>query len=398
VFLGGVRQSLKYRIGCNMKRTCIATSFVVLALLAVTADVYVRHEQRRIDLNRQLITAIGQRKYEYALRLCLQGADGTARTQDAASPTFLELLKRLSRRIIHRGQTPGEAAGGENALSVLYWYADTMNGYVTTKYTVSHPEFEPLAVALIESGAPTTEPCMSLDWQTGKLHHTGGSPLEQAVMSHHHSIVQALCKSNPNVVTTVDERTMEGADDADLNYLLDHGANANVSDTNGFTPAFRADARNLRLLIAHGANIMKTDTNGGTTLMCACCCQLEGSAIILIDRGVDVNTAGSDGDTALIYASSMCGAATVKRLVDAGADVNHQGAWGWTPLMHAVESAHHNSVNYLLMHGASVNIRGKNGETALALASGWTSAHAEGSKYRERIHHIEQLLRQKGAR
>jgi hypothetical protein len=66
--------------------------------------------------------------------------------------------------------------------------------------------------------------------------------------------------------------------------------------------------------------------------------------------------------------------------------------------MHAVESVNHDSVECLLMHDARVNIRAKDGETALSLASRWTSTHVDGSKYRERIHLIEQLLRQRGAR
>ncbi len=380
-----------------MKGRFISASCAGLGLLALTAGVYVKHEQRHVYLNNQLIEAIEHRNYKTALRLCRQGADGSARVRDAISPSFMSAFKQRLFRIIHRGNTPDQATGGENALSVLYRDADTMNGCVTTKYTADNPDFEPLAVALIESGAPTEEPCMSLNWQTGKL-HSDWPPLENAVMSHHHAVVQALCKANPHVVTTLTEFTMEGADEADLSYLLNHGADPNISDDYGYTPAFRAEANKLRLLIAHGANIMRKDKRGGTTLMCACCCRQEDSAIILIEFGVDVKTVGSDGDTALNYACSLCGAAVVKRLVVAGADVNHKASSGWTPLMQAVESVNGEPVDYLLKHGANVNFRAKDGETAVDIASRWTSLHVDSSSYRSRIHHIEQLLRQRGAK
>ncbi len=167
-----------------------------------------------------------------------------------------------------------------------------------------------------------------------------------------------------------------------VQLLLDHGANPNIKNDDGFTALFYIRDDNLdialdiiKLLIEYGADL---NVKGGvgleiTFLMSVGCNnQDDGIKIVqfLLDHGADVHAKDSSGCTALFYAVKEAWAEEdfelVKLLIEYGADVNVRcGKNLQTPLMCAYEIE---IVQFLLDHGADVHAKDRFGKTALQRA------------------------------
>jgi len=89
--------------------------------------------------------------------------------------------------------------------------------------------------------------------------------------------------------------------------LLERGANANLSDTDGDTPlhaaAQRGNIKILQMLLAAGANPNAKNKVGGTALMWAGVGGREEAARLLIDHGADASLKDEMGMTASAWAA-----------------------------------------------------------------------------------------------
>lgn len=118
-------------------------------------------------------------------------------------------------------------------------------------------------------------------------------------------------------------------------------------------------------LINNGADINVTNEDGETPLMYASKVHNIKVIELLIQKGADINAFDNYGNTALIYGVNNL--ETVKLLVENGADVNFYKG-GSTALISACEYSHERNIDvikYLVSKNANINAQDNKGDTAL---------------------------------
>ena len=90
---------------------------------------------------------------------------------------------------------------------------------------------------------------------------------------------------------------------------------------------------------------------------------------VLLEHGADANVTDNWGTTALMFAAGLGRVKYVRLLLEHGAAPNTQVEDGSTALMRASEYGYCNVVQSLLEHGADPTISCSNGDTALTLAA-----------------------------
>ena len=89
----------------------------------------------------------------------------------------------------------------------------------------------------------------------------------------------------------------------------------------------------------------------------------------LIENGADVNVTDANGNTSLIFIINKTGNLEItERLLEKGAAVNTQNGNGETALMYAAWRGHTNIVQLLLQNRADATLKNRRGDTALSLA------------------------------
>ena len=92
-------------------------------------------------------------------------------------------------------------------------------------------------------------------------------------------------------------------------------------------------------------------------------------ATFLIEKGADVNITDANGNTPLIFIINKTGNLEITELLlEKGAAVNTQNRSGETALMYAAWRGHINIVRFLLENRADATLRNRQGDTALTLA------------------------------
>lgn len=127
------------------------------------------------------------------------------------------------------------------------------------------------------------------------------------------------------------------------------------------------DIAEIEKLLNNGADINKVDAKGRTPLYWAA---LQGSRSVaeyLISRGAQIEKGADwkDDDTPLHVASGKGYTDVVALLLDKGANVNKENRVGQTPLHLAAWRGHSETVGYLVSYGADVNVKDKRGYTPL---------------------------------
>ena len=93
-------------------------------------------------------------------------------------------------------------------------------------------------------------------------------------------------------------------------------------------------------------------------------------ALFLVENGAEVNVTDTNGNTPLIFIIHKTGNLEItRRLLEKGAVVNAQNRTGETALMYAAWRGHSDIVQLLLEYCANVSLKNRQGNTALTLAA-----------------------------
>ena len=133
-----------------------------------------------------------------------------------------------------------------------------------------------------------------------------------------------------------------------------------------FNAAWSGDTTNLHNTNT-GMNVK--DALGRTPLHIAAEKGYVDVVMFLVENGADVNLTDANGNTPLIFIIHKTGnLEIVKRLLTNGAVVNAQNRTGETALMYAAWRGHLEIVQLLLEHSADASLKNRQGDTALTLA------------------------------
>lgn len=182
-----------------------------------------------------------------------------------------------------------------------------------------------------------------------------------------------------------------------VEWLINHGADKDIQDNEGYTPALRAlfsyNENLVQYLIEHGANVNICTSHGQTLLHLAVMnvtfsqhYPYQGKKFVdfILNEKMNINRRDAYGRTAFHKAVDFSKIETTlefnnwvhrsshidwaNTLVEHGADVNTQDYEGNTPLHTAVEKNDIEMVQFLLKVKADTLNKNKDGKTALDLA------------------------------
>ncbi len=147
-----------------------------------------------------------------------------------------------------------------------------------------------------------------------------------------------------------------------------HGKAAEKHDRNAQLrgAVYKGEVAEIERLLNSGADIDAGDEYGFTPLMRAIESGRREIVRLLLDHGADGNTRTKCGWTALMMAGGGGDTYMTRLLLDKGADVNARDNGGVTALMDSVR--HPEIAELLLDNGAVINAKDKGGMTALAWA------------------------------
>ncbi len=166
-----------------------------------------------------------------------------------------------------------------------------------------------------------------------------------------------------------------------IDALIARGANIDARDGNGGTPLMEAalagSVRASEILMNKGANINARTGSGESALLYTA---NPAVASFLLERGADPNVTDDEGRTPLMNVVKRGWLEVVRpaliegypelirALLDKGANVNAQDKTGTTALMEAAANGDIDTVELLLAHGANLVLKNAGGETAFDIA------------------------------
>ena len=167
--------------------------------------------------------------------------------------------------------------------------------------------------------------------------------------------------------------------EAAIRILLEHGAEIDAQDEDGWTPLHRLIAKGrsgsddwcypaLRALLDLGADVEKRIyEDEATALHVAAVCDRDEKLIeILLNHGADIEARNVDGKTPVYCAVENWSLRMVQVLVEHGADVNTRDNIGYSLLYATIESdVASQTILYLLKKGADMHVDIGNGKTVL---------------------------------
>jgi ankyrin repeat protein len=158
-----------------------------------------------------------------------------------------------------------------------------------------------------------------------------------------------------------------------VRFLLDSGANANVSDKHGQSALHEAARKGhqtvVQVLLDKGADIEGQGSEGEKPIHSAIEGKKEGIIYMLMERGAAVDAIDRWNNSVLHYASQEGLEAVVKVLLQKGSDITAVDDNFQTALHRAVFSGNPAVVKILLQDGVDSSVIDKYGRTALDIAS-----------------------------
>ena len=133
---------------------------------------------------------------------------------------------------------------------------------------------------------------------------------------------------------------------------LAQGADVNQELSNA---VLSSDVPRIRFLLDHGADINKLDAQGFAPLHTAASGGNAATIALLLERNADPNGRDSDGWTPLLHAVFRNRVAALRLLISGGADIEATAPGGYGALALAVEEAKFDAANALVDAGAAVD-------------------------------------------
>lgn len=158
-----------------------------------------------------------------------------------------------------------------------------------------------------------------------------------------------------------------------VEFLLDHGVNADVRNENDDTALHIAPAKydkldSVKALLARGADINALNGIGVTPLFNACVYAKPTIAKYLIEQGADILLSNKNNFAPLHLALAYHMPGVARQLVENGADIHQVTSDQWSPLHMAIRNNHSGIALSLITKGADVNSKNGDGFTPLILA------------------------------
>ena len=168
-----------------------------------------------------------------------------------------------------------------------------------------------------------------------------------------------------------------------VKYLVELGADVNISDKSGCTPLIKAIIGGyimiVQFLLVKGADINKAENSGLTPFLVSCASGHLDIAIYLRDNWADIYQSENNGYTPIILASGGGHLEVVKYLKDAGVDINKPSKNGFTAIFTASGAGHLDVVMYLEQSGAEIDSCSCKGSTPFYIAC--VNGHLDIVKY-----------------
>lgn len=155
-----------------------------------------------------------------------------------------------------------------------------------------------------------------------------------------------------------------------LLFLLDRGADMNLSNKQGWTPlqlAAKTDnCEALTLLLDRGAQVESRPQSGPTALHLAASARNWIAFDLLLMGGADINAWNMKGESLLHQqARKSISISIAAKLLDQGANIEARTSQGYTPLQCAAMTGNKEMFIFLLERGAKIDIQTPRGETLL---------------------------------
>ncbi|MCC2646264.1 MAG: ankX 2 [Rickettsiaceae bacterium] len=207
--------------------------------------------------------------------------------------------------------------------------------------------------------------------------------LMKALQENDDKLIKLLKEKNAKATCTKEEydaflakaiegQLFKGDNKEIISFLLNQGANPNISDSNGKPIILRAfekfDQELAYNLLKAGANPETKDSAGIPIIHSAIDRSFKDVVSIILEKGGDPNSEDKTNIAAL-HKSILSGKEYItKVLLDAGAEVNAKSL-DKTPLIWAALFSKTETINLLLEKGADVNIKDSAGKNAIDYAS-----------------------------